>query len=339
MTFSPLTGVGIVPSGAIANELSSITRRGFVPYLIDQFHQARPTTAALLDVANPVTGGLDPITVPVQGSAMTTTATTDYSGVFNAPAEQYGIQPAQFVLKGIVTPIGFQGMEAAIQIDHTIINRLKAKMVDASSGAVDFISTALFGNTTDNSNIIGLPGAVDDGTNLATYAGINRTSFPFWQAYRRGAGSVAPTRALAMQYITGLTANGKGEMPGFGVCGPGTWQSLANDYLGVERFLVDKGGNYGETEGGARSGFQALMVAGVPIYFDSSCPEGTLYLLNTKYLSFYIHTQAYFAFSGFESLIPVNQIGYTGVFLSLMELTCIKPCTQGVITGFTFATL
>jgi hypothetical protein len=102
---------------------------------------------------------------------------------------------------------------------------------------------------------------------------------------------------------------------------------------------VDKGGSYGDESGGARAGFQALMVAGVPIYFDSSCPEGTFYLLNTKYLSFHIHTQAYFTFSDFHSLIPVNQIGYTGVFLTLTELVCTKPCTQGQINGLGSLTL
>lgn len=338
MPYTPIFGQGIVPSGAAANELSAITRRGFIAYLIDQFRQAQPTTAALLDNAVPITGGLDPITVPVQGSALTTASTVGYDGSFAAPAEQYGIQPAQFVLKGNVVPVGFLGMEAAIQVDHTVVNRLKAKMVDASNTAIDFASTALFNNTTDNSNVIGLPAAVDDGTNAASYGGIIRASNTFWKSYVKNAAAASPTRALVMQNIIGTTKSAKGEMPTFGVTDPGTWNLLAQDYLGVERFLVDSGGEYGDRAGGARSGFQALMVAGVPIYFDPNCPAGTLYLLNTKYISYHVHTGAFFGFSGFESLIPLNQIGYTGVFLTLLELVNVKPCSQGVVTNFAFTT-
>ena len=77
----------------------------------------------------------------------------------------------------------------------------------------------------------------------------------------------------------------------------------------------------------------ALDVAGVPFYADPYCPEGTLYLINTNYLSLYLHERAAFSFTGFESTLPNNQLGYVGAVLSLLELVNVKPRAHARISG------
>jgi len=72
-----------------------------------------------------------------------------------------------------------------------------------------------------------------------------------------------------------------------------------------------------------------LMIAGVPIYADPYCPEGELYLLNTDYLSLYIHEKAGFQFTGFESTLPNGQFGYVGAVLTLLQLVNVKPIVHG----------
>lgn len=336
MASTPILGTGIVPSGAIANELTAITRRGFVEALVVQIYQASPTIAALMDNAQTAYGGISSITVPVQGNPMTQTQSIDYSGSFNQPPEVQGIYDAELNLCGVGTPIQFLGAEAALQLDHTIINRLEAKMNDATNSAVDYISTGLFSNFTDTQQITGFPGAIDDGTNLVNYATINRTQFPFWNAYVKNMASVNPTRLTVMGNVTAVQKFSGGEVPLMGVMGAGTWQQLANDFLGLESFQINPGTGFDKETDGARSGFRALMCGGMPVYIDPYCPEGTLYLLNTNYTNLYVHEQASFGFTGFQSLIGNYQLGYVGLILTYLQLVCAKPKANGRVYGYNF---
>jgi len=334
----PVLGTGIMPSGAIGTEAQYVTRRAFVPKMVVQIYNSSPLAAAFLGNAQPASGGVSSVTVPVQGNSFVNAQWTDYTGTFAQPSVQQGAINSEFNLKALVIPIPFLGMEAAVQQNHAIIKLIEARMNDSTNVAVDAISTALYGNVSNNQQIIGLPGAVDDGTNLTTYGNINRNTSTFWKAKRYAAGSVNPTRALVMQYITGVVKSA-GELPSFGVMGPGTWQQLANDYLGQEVYNVSPGSSFDTHSEGVRAGFQAIMVAGVPIYMDAYCPEGTLYLLNNNYGAFYIHENAAFAFTGFESTLSNFQIGYIGAVMALMELVLVKPKATAVITGFNYISL
>ena len=129
------------------------------------------------------------------------------------------------------------------------------------------------------------------------------------------------------------------EVPTFGVCGFGTWTLLAQDFVGQETYMITPGSNFASGEEGPTSGFRALMVAGVPIYPDPYCTEGELYLLNTNYLSMYIHDQAEFAFTGFESTLPNWQIGYVGAVLTIAEMVSTKPKSMTKVTGLNSLTL
>ena len=333
----PQYGTGIIPSGNVGTELSYITRRGFIPKMVVQIYNASPTIACLLANANNASGGLSPITVPVQGAAYVNPAWTDYSGSFQSPSVTQGGYNAEFNLKALVVPIPFLGMEGLVQVSEAVIPRIEAVMNDATNGAVDTLATALYTNYSNNQQIIGLPGAIDDSTTLTTYGGLNRSTNTWWQSKRYTA-SAAPTRNLILQYIVGTVKN-CGEKPSFGVCGPGTWHLLATDFVSQERYLITPEGQYADEKSGARAAFQALMVAGVPIYLDQYAPEGIMYLYNENYGSLYVHENAAFAFTGFESTLPNFQIGFIGAVLTLLELVVAKPKSMTVIGGLSYTTL
>lgn len=333
----PQFGTGVLPSGAVGTELSYITRRGFIPKMVVQIYNASPLIACLLANANNASGGVSPITVPVQGASYVTPAWTDYSGSFASPSVQQGAYNAEFNLKALVVPIPFLGMEGLVQVSEAIIPRIEAVMNDATNGAIDTLSTALYGNYSNNQQIIGLPGAIDDGTTLTTYGGLSRATNTWWQSKRYTA-SAAPTRNLILQYVVGTVKN-CGEKPTFGVTGPGTWHLLATDFVSQERYLITPDGQYADDKSGARAAFQALMVAGVPIYLDPYATEGILYLYNENYTSLYVHENAAFAFTGFESTLPNFQIGYIGAVLTLLELVCAKPKSCTVVGALSYTTL
>jgi hypothetical protein len=274
------------------------------------------------------------VTAPVQGQPFVTTSTMDFSGSFQQPTNPQGAFNAEFNLTGTVTPIQFLGMEGILQMSHAIIPLIEARMVDSTNNQADFMANMLFNNFSNNLQWIGLPGAVDDGTNLVIYGGLSRTLNPWWQSKVYAAGAVPPTRKLVSQYIVGATKSGA-EMPNYGVMGPGTWQYLVEDYIGAEQYFHRPGDSgFEEDEGGGKSSFKALMVAGVPIYMDPYCPEGILYLNNTNYLNLYTHESASFAFSGFESLMSNFVLGYVAVLLTIGQLVNTKPKSCARVSGF-----
>jgi hypothetical protein len=294
--------------------------------------------AALIANSQTATGGVSSVTVPVQGAQFVNAQWSDYSGSFAQPAVQQGAFDAEYNLKLMITPVPFLGMEGVVQQDHAIIPLIEARMNDATNVMMDAMAYALYNNTTNTQQFIGLPAAVDDGTGTATYGNINRNTYTWWQSKVYNAGNVNPTRQNVLQYISGTVKKGA-EVPTFGVCGFGTWTLLAQDYVGQEQYVITPGHGFDGDNNGPQAGFRALMVAGVPIYPDPYCPEGTLYLLNTNYLSLYIHEQGQFVFTGFESTLPNWQIGYVGAVLTIAELVNVKPKAMTKVTGFNSITL
>lgn len=332
----PQFGTGIVPaSGAIASELSSVVRRAFMPRVYVQLWKSAPLMAALLSSAQVATGGLSPITAPLQGAPMVSGQWVDYSGSFQQPGVQPGIQNAEFNLKAFVSTIPFLGMEGLVQLDYSVVPLIEARMNDSTNVTIDTFATALFNNVANSQQLVGLPAAIDDGTFAVSYGGVSRTANPFWKStYVHNGGSTTPTRNLMLQYISQVSKT-TGEMPTIGIMGFGTWTLLAQDFTSQERYNITPSSAFG-ADNKIQSLFRALDVAGVPFYADPYCPEGTLYLINTNYLSLFLHERAAFSFTGFESTLPNNQLGYIGAILSLLELVDVKCKAHGKFDGLAF---
>ena len=325
-------GGGIIPASGSQQytELPYVTRRAFIPKMVVQIYNSTPLMAALIANSQTASGGVSSVTVPVQGSQFVNAQWSDYSGSFAQPSVQQGAYNAEFNLKLLVSPVPFLGMEGAVQQDYAIIPLIEARMNDATNVMMDAMATSLYNNTSDTQQFTGLPLAVDS---AGTYGNISRSAYSWWQSKEYAAGSVNPTRQNVLQYISGTVKN-CAEVPTFGVCGFGTWTLLAQDYVGQEQYMITPGSGFDGDANGPQAAFRALMVAGVPIYPDPYCPEGTLYLLNTNYLSLYIHEQASFAFTGFESTLPNFQIGYVGAVLMIAEMVSTKPKSMTKVTGY-----
>jgi hypothetical protein len=329
-------GGGIIPATGSQQytELTYVTRRAFIPKLVVQIYNSTPLMAALIANSQQASGGVSSVTVPVQGSQFVNAQWSDYSGSFNQPSVQQGAYNAEFDLKLMIAPVPFLGMEGAVQNDAAIIPLIEARMNDASNVMMDAMATALYNNTTNTQQFIGLPGAVSNTDPAAgAYGNISRSSNTWWQSTVYTAGNVNPTRQNILQYISGTVKKGA-EVPTFGVCGFGTWTLLAQDYVGQEQYVITPGNGFDGDGNGPQAAFRALMVAGVPIYPDPYCPEGTVYFLNSNYLSLYVHEQGSFVFTGFESTLPNWQIGYVGAVITIAELVSTKPKTMTQVTGY-----
>lgn len=333
-------GGGLLPASGTNQftELTYVTRRAFIPKLVVQIYNSTPLMAALIANSQSATGGVSSVTVPVQGAQFVNAQWSDYSGSFAQPSVQQGAFEGEYNLKLMIAPVPFLGMEGAVQQDHAIIPLIEARMNDATNVMMDGMATALYNNTTNTQQFIGLPAAIDDGTGTATYGTLNRTTNTWWQSKVYNANNTNPTRQNILQYISGTVKKGA-EVPTCGICGFGTWTLLAQDYVGQEQYVITPGSSFSDSEDGPKAAFRALMVAGVPVYPDPYCPEGTVYFVNTNYMSLYIHEQGSFAFTGFESTLPNWQIGYVGAVLMIAELVNVKPKTMTKVTNFNSLTL
>lgn len=347
-------GSGMLPAtgSGIGNELVAVTRRGFIPKLIVQLYQATALLSAMLAHAEPVTGGVSPITVPLQTGAMTTTSTTGYDGSFTAPTLQAGIQNAEYNLCSMVTPIPYYTMEGLVQEAAAVIPLIEARMNDAGNSIANYLAYALLQGT----NPVGAALTTQDiwsfldifsttNPSRANVGGITRTGNTFWQANVKTITSITGTTTwtrnnVAAAIVSAQKASG-GEMPSFGICGPGSWLALAQDYIGSERYNITPERAFSDSADGARAAFTALSVMGVPIYTDlylaGTAFENQLYLPNMNYLGFKIHADAAFALAGPESLLPNFQLAYIMVLVTLLQTICTKPQAQTLVTAFTGA--
>lgn len=334
----PIAGQGAVPTGSLYNELTATTRRAFVPRLIVQIYYATPSLFYLMGNSQRSAGGLSQITIPVQGNSMVQGQFTGYGGGFNAPVITPGVQNGQWPTCYWVVPVPLPFGETVIQATDREISLLKARMNDVWAVTVQNMGGLLFTNNSANtlypSSFID---GFDNGTNVATYGGINRSAQnnSFWQGQYYSLSSLSSgfTRADMSNQLIRITDAAGGEAPTFVVMNPSDFSTLNKDFIGAEQIFTRPGQEYSMSTA-VRSSFPNLNVAGVPVYADHFCPKGSAFAVNTKYSSLFLSEDAAFDFSGFYSLIPLGQIGQQGVVVTGYNFVTSKPVANAIMTGF-----
>jgi hypothetical protein len=335
MALGPLAlGSGIEPSGALGgNELSYLTRRSYLGYAYSQIWNTSPTLVGLMSAATREPGGLDNMMVNVQYQQGTIPTYTTFTGSFPAPQRLQMVQPAAYPYALTVCPIPVYFAEGLIQDDQKIQDIIDLRMTDAGNSTRDFWSNSLWttstGTTPPANALLPMNNLIDDGTNWTTLGTITRTGNTWWQSKRYNV-ATSITRALTLLYIVGIIKQ-QGEKPDFGVTGPATWAQLSQDFLPLERF------NSGTLVSGSTymSGFDAFEVCGVPIYLDPYAPEGSIWLINTNYLTARIHQMADWELIDFVSMLPNFSLNWIACVVHAMQFINTKPKANGVLYGIT----
>jgi len=322
----PLPGLGVSPAaGALYNELTAVTRRAFVPRLFVQIYFASPTLFYLTGNAQRAAGGLNQVTIPLQGQSMVQGQFTGYGGGFNSPVITPGIQNAQFNLAYWVVPVPLPFGETVLQASEREVSLLKARMNDVYAVTRQNMARLMFTNNSASPLLPdSLQNAFDNGTNFPTYGGINRLT-PGNSAFQGqyinlnsgtfSLGTTGFTRKTMSSFLSFVTDQAGGEAPTFGVMAPGDFATLNNDIIGTETQYVTPGANNAgyNMDTAVRSSFPNVNVAGIPLFADHFCPKGNVFFPNCKYTAMYLSEDAAFDFSGFYSLVPLGQIGQQGI--------------------------
>jgi len=309
---------------------------------------ASPSLYYLWGNAQRAAGGLNQVTIPLQGQSMVQGQFTGYGGGFNSPVVTPGIQNAQFNLAYWVVPIPLPFGETILQATEREISLLKARMNDAYAVTRQNIARLLFTNNTANPLFPNsFVDAFDNGTNAPTYGGINRlaagnSNFQ-GQYINAGAGTTWNTnyttattgwnRQAMAALIEYITDNAGGEAPTFIVMNPADHATLNTSFVGTEQVRISPGNNY-TMDTPVRSSFPNLTVSGVPVYADHFVPKGNMYACNCKYSSMYISEDAAMDFSGFYSLVPLGQIGQQGICVLGYDFLSAKSVSGAHVYGF-----
>jgi len=340
----PLPGLGVAPqSGALYNELAAVTRRAFVPRLFVQIYYSSPTLFYMMGNAQRAAGGLNQVTIPMQGQSMVQGQWTGYGGGFNSPVITPGVQNGQWNLAYWVVPVPLPFGETIIQATDREISLLKARMNDVRAITTQNMASKLFTNNSANPLMPNsFLDAYDNGTNFPTYGGISRNAAgnsafkgQYIAATSINSGSVATTgfnRSNMATTLQQITTNAGGEAPTFVVMNPGDYATLNIDFIGQENIYVNPGATY-TMDTSARSSFPNLNVSGIPIFSDFFCPKGSAFFVNVKYTSMYLSEDAAFDFSGFYSLVPLGQIGQQGVVVVGYDIICAKSVSGAWVYG------
>lgn len=310
-----------------------MTRRAFVPRLFVQLYFGSPCLFYMTGNAQRAAGGLNQITVPLQGQSMVQGQFTNYGGGFNSPVITPGIQNGQWNLAYWVVPVPLPFGETVIQATDREISLLKARMNDVYAVTRQNMARLMFTNNSANPQLPNsFQDAFDNGTNFPQYGGINRLAAgnsAFQGQYINlnsgtfSQGTAGFTRAGMANFLAYITDNAGGEAPTYVVMAPGDYATLNNTFIANENQYVNPGGTY-SMDTAVRSSFPNLNVSGVPIFADHFCPKGNVFAVNVKYTSMYLSEDAAFDFSGFYSLVPLGQIGQQGVVVVGYDIVSAK---------------
>jgi len=336
----PQLGAGLIPSGAIGNELQATVRRVFAQMVVVQLYRQNPLLALLLRNAIRATGGVSPYTQPVQTGQYVPSSWMGPAGNFNIPPDVAQTVNAEFNLCALATPVTSFGLEQLVTQDAVAVtSRLMLKMNDMKNSALQALASALFGSSTTGGTVnplqmFGLLDAYDSGATVPVYGGLSRSTYPAWAGTVVASAGAVLTRATFIPFILRAAKNAGGEALDFVVMSIQDWTTLMTDFLSVERYMNDPSERWGK-EDPVNSGFRGLLLGDTPVFFDLNCPQGTAFGFNSRYITLVIHEDANFAWTGWYSTIPQGQIASVGLSLTALQLVCSKPSTGIIINGIT----
>jgi len=190
---------------------------------------------------------------------------------------------------------------------------LESSMKESELSMKDQLATDIFSGT-DSDGIIGLATAINT-TN--TYGAISGGDYSWWRStVDTSSHTVAnlKTASHASYFYTLLgtafaACTHGGGMPNLVIVPHAIFNVIEGINIAQQQYnMLSKRG-----QALAQNGFPVIEYRGVPIVADEFCPAYTCYVLNTKYLSLYVHSRAAasnFRFSGFKE--PSNQLARVG---------------------------
>lgn len=304
-------------------ELLSTTLANYRDQLTDNVFNARPLTNFLMEGGRirMLDGGTKIVEPLIYGTNSTVGSYAGYDTI--DLTEQTGISAAEYDWKQYAASIAISGIEEAKNNgEAAIINLLEAKVMQAEESIKEGFTTMFFGDGTGNGgkDWLGLEAIVDS---TGAVGGINPADAGngFWASYEEGTAGALTLADMATAYNTVSRGNDHPDMII-------TTQTLFEKY----ESLLQPQLRYTDTKT-ADSGFQNLLFKAAPVVYDDACTSGTVYFLNSKYLTLVGHSGKWFSQTDFVR--PENLDARYAIIMCYGNLTCRNRERQGKLTGRT----
>lgn len=289
--------------------------------LADQITVELPLLAALNSKGSVVEDGGKRIVKPVLYALNDTVGSYDgYDLIDTTPQDGFG--EAVYDWKQYAGSITIDGRTERLNAGSSqIINILSAKVDQLRISMEDDLNSMLWGDGTGNSakDFLGLQ-AIIKGS--GTLGGIDPSTETWWVS-RSDTGTDLTTfdgvKDLSTMYNGLRIAK---STPDFLF----TTQAVFEAYeaLAVPNMRFEGAGK-------ADLGFESVSFRNAEVLFDADCPSASMFFVNTKYLQFVKHSQAWLKMLPFAS--PVNQDAKTALVISMGELVTDVRRAHGLITS------
>lgn len=202
-------------------------------------------------------------------------------------------------------------------VEHKLNNARKSLSYQLTNGIMSD------GTGSGGKILTGLKAAVDDATNVATYAGINRATYAWWKAKYSALSDYISWSAMQSMY--GDLTDGE-EHPDLIITTQDIWDDLWE--LATPTVRTDS------EKSSMDYGFSHIKFNGAKIVVDAQAPSGEMYFLNTNYIKLY-------PMDGYEKprwtgwKEPTNQDVAVGQFIWKGNILCTNCRYQGRIVSIT----
>jgi hypothetical protein len=313
-----------MPAGnANFDALLSTTLANYRDQLTDNVFTARPLTYFLMDKGRirMLDGGTKIVEPLIYGQNTTVGSYSGYDTI--SLTAQAGMSAAEYDWKQYAASIAISGIEEAKNNGEAeIINLLEAKIMQAEESMREGFNQMFFADGTGNSgkNWNGLANIVESGN---TVGGIDSSDAlnDWWRSYEENTAGALTLAQMATAYNSVSVGNDHPDMVL-------TTQTLFEKY----EALLQPQLRYTDTKT-ADAGFQNLLFKAAPVTYDVHCTAGTVYFLNSKYLTLVGHSGKWFQQT--EFVRPENLDARYALIMCYGNLTCRNRKKQGKLTGKT----
>lgn len=221
-----------------------------------------------------------------------------------------------FDMRGVRIPLAVSGMEAvANAVSQTQVTDLVKNTVEESETELcDAVGDMVYSTGTGNGNkdFIGMNAIADDGTDVSTFGGASRTTYPVLQATRTASGGTVSLSKLATLFSSVSSGSSTSTTTLIG-SNETVWDfyeslltpTVRENYSMMGTLQMGMSGGPTRDQQGLKgtAGFVAVTYKGIGWVRDEKATAQTVYFLNENRLDYY----------GWDAK---GMFGYTGVKLS-----------------------
>lgn len=228
------------------------------------------------------------------------------------------VDSVKFLREGMAIYIG----TGANKLSRTIVS-ISGNTLTINSAATASVGTEIVPAVSFEQEIFGLEYLFG---NPATVYGASTTTYPWLKPYHGT--SVGSISDVKIQRAIDAAEEASGGSVDFITCSYGVRRAY-QEYLETTKRNI----NPVELEGG----FKAISYAGIPVVADKYCPEGTMYLLDTKLFEMHQLCDWQWLENGSGNVLKqlANKAAYSATLVKYANLICALPCGQAKLSGIT----